>query len=423
MMDIEHIDEDMIKRFVGPGERTGDLFKSDGNAGPNDIEGPWGTGDVKPLTANPSCSMWTVDDRYRYTYQRLTNQWENNANIRTLIEQMATLRTQAMASGDYTALRAYIKDNFDFQKLMDYIAIRNWAETWDDVFHNFFPYRRASDGKWVMIPQDKDLEFGEFYGWQGGKSFFIGEEGNMDNRLGWHVWKDAFFKAFRPELIARVQELSTTGVLNATSFRAKVDEAAATFSLPDFTASPAASVCNFNAEVTNMRTFGLCRSRDLSDGVDPASCPAASCGLKGDYYSTSAADMTRSFATATLRMTRTDPIISINFGTGSPGGTVPADGFQVRWTGTIVPKYTEAYTFYTQTDDGVRLWINGMPLIDKWVVQGNTEWSGTINLTAGQPATITLEYFDATGSASSRLLWSSPTQCKETIPRSRLRPM
>lgn len=133
--------------------------------------------------------------------------------------------------------------------------------------------------------------------------------------------------------------------------------------------------------------------------------------------------MTRSFATATLRMTRTDSLVNFNFGTGSPGGTVPADGFQVRWTGTVIPKYTETYTFYTQTDDGVRLWINGTPLIDKWAVQGNVEWNGSVSLTAGQPATIVMEYFDSTGNANARLLWSSPTQCKEPIPRPRLRPM
>ena len=424
MMDIEHIDGDMIKRYLAPGERMGDLFKSDGNAGPNDIEGPWGTGDARPLAANPSCPMWTVDDRYEYTYQRLTNKWENNVALRSLIEQMWTLRSQAIATGDYSALRTFIQANFDFQKLMDYIAIRNWAETWDDVFHNYFLYRRVTDGKWVVIPQDKDLEFGEFHGWATGKSFFIGEEGNIDNRLGWHTWKDAFIKAFRPELVARVQELSSTGVLNAASYRSKVDEAAATFSLADYSASPAAaSVCNFTTELNNLRNFGPCRSKDLSDGIDPGRCPVASCGLKGDYYQSSTTDMTRSFSTATLRMTRTDTMINFNFGTGSPGGTVPADGFQVRWTGTIVPKYSETYTFYAQTDDGVRLWINGTPLIDKWVVQGATEWSGNITLTAGQAANIVMEYFDSTGSAGARLLWSSPTQCKEVIPLSRLRPM
>ena len=133
--------------------------------------------------------------------------------------------------------------------------------------------------------------------------------------------------------------------------------------------------------------------------------------------------MTRSFATATLRMTRTDSLINFNFGAGSPGGTVPADGFQVRWTGTIIPKHSELYTFYTQNDDGVRLWVNGTLLIDRWAVQAGAEFSGTINLTAGQPATVVMEYFDATGNAAARLLWSSATQCKELVPRSRMRPM
>ena len=100
-----------------------------------------------------------------------------------------------------------------------------------------------------------------------------------------------------------------------------------------------------------------------------------------------------------------------------------ADNFQIRWSGRIVPRATEAVTFYTQTDDGVRLYINGALVIDHWMIQNTTEYSATVNLTAGVPVTITMEYFDGTGGATARLLWSSPSMCKQYIPYSRLRPM
>ena len=426
MMDIEHIDSDMMKRYLAPGELMGDLFKSDGNAFTSTVEGPYGVGDDKPLTTSTACPMWTLDQRYEYTYQRSTNKWERPDLLRGWIEQLWNLRTQAMASGDYSAVRAFIQTTFDYQELLDYIAIRNWSQTWDDVVHNHFFYRRASDGKWIIIPQDKDLEFGEFWSWYPGKSFFIGEENNLDNRLGWTGLKDAFIKAFRPELIARVQQLSTSGVLAPASYTAKVNDAAAQFSLTDYQASPAAGnggFCDFNTELANLRNFGPCRDKDLTDGIDPASCPATSCGLKGEYYQTNTSDTTRAFTSAMLKTTRTDPRIMFDFGTAAPAGGVPADNFQIRWSGRVVPRATEAVTFYTQTDDGVRLYINGALVIDRWMIQNTTEYSATVNLTAGVPVTITMEYFDGTGGATARLLWSSPSMCKQYIPYSRLRPM
>lgn len=425
MMDLEHIDGDLMKRYLPAGEPMGDLFKSDGNASTGTVEGPWSVGDDKPLTTSAACPTWTLSQRYEYTYQRITNKWDTPDALRGWIEQLWMLRTQAIASNDYTALRAYIQETFDYQKLLDYMVIRNWAQTWDDVVHNHFFYRRPTDGKWIIIPQDKDLEFGEFWGWVPGKSFFIGEENNPDNRLGWTGLKDAFIKAFRAELIARAQELSTTGVLAPASYTAKVNEAAMTFSLTDYQASPAAGnggFCDFNAELTNMRNFGPCRAKDLLDGLDSTSCPAAACGLKGDYYQSSTTDTTRAFATATFRGTRTDARIMFDYGTGAPAAGVTADGFQIRWTGRVVPRATEAVTFYTQTDDGVRLYINGALVIDSWMIQGLVERSATVNLTAGVPVAITMEYFDATGGATARLLWSSPSICKQYIPFSRLRP-
>jgi len=39
---------------------------------------------------------------------------------------------------------------------------------------------------------------------------------------------------------------------------------------------------------------------------------------------------------------------------------------------------------YTQSDDGVRLWVNGQALVNDWTDHATTETSGAIALTAGQ---------------------------------------
>lgn len=424
MLDIEHIDGDMMKRYNAPGELTGDLFKADGNGGPNTIEGPWGMSDEGKLALNPECPQWSLDDRYAYTYQRITNKWDTVGNLRTMIETVNSLRDAAVLSGDWTPVRSYFMATFDYQKLLDYIAIRNWAEPWDEAFHNHFLYRRLSDGKWLLFPQDKDLEFGEYFGWQAGKSFYIGEQGNPDNRGGtWNHIKDAFIKAFRTELWNRIVALDQNGVLSPTSYQAKVDVAAGAFSSADYAASPAAvSVCDFNTELAKLRGFGACRHQDIVEITNPPVCTTGSCGLTGAYYQTLAGDATHDFTKATLKLTRTDANVNFDFGTGAPAAALPSDGFQVRWTGMVTPRFTEQYTFYTQTDDGARLFVNGKQLVNKWVDMGATEWSGTISLTAGVPVTIMLEYYEASGGASAKLLWSSPSTCKQLIPTTQLSP-
>ena len=57
--------------------------------------------------------------------------------------------------------------------------------------------------------------------------------------------------------------------------------------------------------------------------------------------------------------------------------------FSIRWTGQVQPKYSETYTFTTTSDDGIRLWINGKPLVDNWT-DGSTDDSGSLALQAGK---------------------------------------
>jgi hypothetical protein len=142
-------------------------------------------------------------------------------------------------------------------------------------------------------------------------------------------------------------------------------------------------------------------------------------GLTGDYYGFG--NGTTNF-TGLPTLTRLDPTVDFNFGTGAPDPSLPVDMFQIRWHGQVQPFYSDTYTFYTTTDDGSRLWVNGQLLVNQWVNQAATTASGTIALQAGQKYDILMEYYENTSVASAQLSWSSIHQARQVIPTTQLYP-
>jgi PA14 domain/Carbohydrate binding domain len=135
-------------------------------------------------------------------------------------------------------------------------------------------------------------------------------------------------------------------------------------------------------------------------------------GIRGDYYKGMNFD--------THVLTRTDPQIDFDWLDGGPDPAVGVDNFSVRWTGEVEAAFTETYTFYAKTDDGVRLYVDGQLLIDSWVDRSATEDFGQIDLIAGQTYSIVMEYYENTGGASAQLSWSSPRTPKQVVPQAAL---
>lgn len=135
-------------------------------------------------------------------------------------------------------------------------------------------------------------------------------------------------------------------------------------------------------------------------------------GLSGDYFQNK--DLTG------LVLTRVDPQVAFTWGTSSPDASIAPTTFSVRWTGFVVPRYTEMITFVTQTDDGARLWVNNQLLINDWNDHPITTNSGSIALVAGNQYSIRLEYYQGYGASAAKLLWQSQSQLQEVIPSSQL---
>jgi len=149
------------------------------------------------------------------------------------------------------------------------------------------------------------------------------------------------------------------------------------------------------------------------DSAEVAAAPVM-LGLKGDYYNN--IDFTG------FILSRVDPGVNFNWGNSSPNPSIGVDSFSVRWTGQVQPAFSETYRFYALTDDGVRLWVNGIQLVNDWTGHAPTENSGTIALVGGTRYSIQMDYFEDGGGASAALSWSSSSQAKEIIPVNRLFP-
>ena len=124
-----------------------------------------------------------------------------------------------------------------------------------------------------------------------------------------------------------------------------------------------------------------------------------------------------------VRLTRIDPGVDFQWGSGSPEPNLINDNdFAVRWTGELEVPLTGKYTFKAATDDGVLLWVNGVEMADSWRTQSIEEQSGTINLVAGEFASIKMLYFAATGNAQAELRWAHDMIPLEIIPAAALSP-
>jgi LysM repeat protein len=101
--------------------------------------------------------------------------------------------------------------------------------------------------------------------------------------------------------------------------------------------------------------------------------------------------------------TREDASINFDWEWGPPAGGMPTNYFSVRWTGTF--HFDEGtYRFYTQVDDGVRVYVDGELIIDSWRAGGFRLYAKNRTLAAGDH-TIQVEYYDRTQVARIYFWW------------------
>ncbi len=131
----------------------------------------------------------------------------------------------------------------------------------------------------------------------------------------------------------------------------------------------------------------------------PAPAPTATSvptGWSGTYYPTR--DLSGQPA-----LTRADAELSFNWGTGAPGSGLPVDGFSARWQRTASFE-SGVFRFNAIADDGVRVWLDGQLIIDRWHDATGATYTTERALTAGAHA-LKVEYYENLGDARLQVWW------------------
>lgn len=115
-------------------------------------------------------------------------------------------------------------------------------------------------------------------------------------------------------------------------------------------------------------------------------------------------------------LTRTDAAIDFDWSNNPPAPGASREHYSVRWTGTLTPPATGKYVFGLNSDDGARLFVDDQPVIDHWEDgDGVDSYTGSVDLVAGKPCKVRLEYYQDEGDASVRLSWLKPGESSPGI--------
>ena len=145
-------------------------------------------------------------------------------------------------------------------------------------------------------------------------------------------------------------------------------------------------------------------------------------GLVGEYYSNPDLEGVPSFV-------RKDARIDLDWGTTqAPGGSddpgfrdLGVDNYSIRWTGQLIPSFSENYTIKLLNDEGARLLIrpsgeaNWTVLVNDWTPHRARTDVARFVMKAGVKYDVELDYRELTGKAQVRLRWSSASTPEELL--------
>ncbi|MCD6352073.1 MAG: glycoside hydrolase family 3 C-terminal domain-containing protein [Armatimonadetes bacterium] len=126
-------------------------------------------------------------------------------------------------------------------------------------------------------------------------------------------------------------------------------------------------------------------------------------GLTGEYFDNQQLQGQPKFR-------RLDTKLDFNWAGGAPAKGFPRDHFSVRWRGKLTPRVSGRYTIGLATDDGCRLYLDGKRIINDWHDHAVETRTATVDLVAGRPYDLVIEYYENGGLAEVHLGLLAPAQ-------------
>lgn len=117
----------------------------------------------------------------------------------------------------------------------------------------------------------------------------------------------------------------------------------------------------------------------------------------------------------------TESVANINFpsSSSSPAPGVSSTGFAAKFSGRIKPEFSELYTLSFEHDDWIKVYINGVKILDQ-----ETDATDTVQylFEAGTLYDLDIEFNQFTGPWYLIFRWSSASQSLQVVPATRLYP-
>ena len=136
----------------------------------------------------------------------------------------------------------------------------------------------------------------------------------------------------------------------------------------------------------------------LTMGAPVAAAPAREDSTwHGEYFNNTT-------LSGTPALVREDAQIDFDWGLRSPGPQVRVDDFSARWTRTVELEWSGNYRFYTNSDDGMRVWVDGILLVDRWYEQQDAWHTNDIYLAEGAH-NLRVEYYEHVGAALAKVVF------------------
>lgn len=124
-------------------------------------------------------------------------------------------------------------------------------------------------------------------------------------------------------------------------------------------------------------------------------------GLQGEYYDNTKWE-------GEPRHSRIDTNVDFYWWDKAPFEDLDEDDFSVRWSGIIVPDESGKYAIGAQGFHGYNLYFEDSLLLQYHKVHRSEKEYEFVEMEAGKPYAIQIEYYDQHGDAEMRLLWEKP---------------